>query len=126
MSVSVRPRAALLALLACLAPVTARCGIDVLKDVRYGLLPEQLLDVCLPPRNAPHPGVVFLHGGGWMSGDQKEFAVTCPFMASLGFVAASIAYRLAKVDNPATRWPAQLADSQLALQWLREHSAELG
>src|SRR5689334_18158846 len=49
-------------------------------------------------------------------------AVECALLASRGFVAATIEYRLA----PRNHWPAQLVDAQLAVRYLRSQSGALG
>ncbi len=64
------------------------------------------------------PIVVWIHGGGWRSGDKKGG----PFRALLdaGFAVASINYRL----SPEAKWPAQLDDCRSALSFLRNHASE--
>lgn len=100
---------------------------DLRLSIPYGPRPEQILDLCIPPNTGSRrPGVVFIHGGGWSQGDKKLYTTTCSLVARLGFVGATINYRLADADNPVTRWPAQLVDSQLAVRWLRGHASEFG
>ena len=65
--------------------------------------------------SGPFPAVVLIHGGGWRSGDKRDYADQCRELASRGFVAATINYRLSQVAV----WPAQLVDAQLAVRWLR-------
>lgn len=64
------------------------------------------------------PLIVWIHGGGWKSGDKKGG----PFRALLhsGFAVASINYRL---TNEA-RWPAQLDDCRTAMTFLRDHAGD--
>jgi len=98
-------------------------------DLTYcenGGVPEKL-DVYEPA--AAHgavPAVLFIHGGGWVSGDKtlQSGSVDDGVRAALlrqGWVFVSINYRLA----PAHRWPAQLQDSLCALRYLRAHAAAL-
>lgn len=101
----------------------ARYPVTTRVDIAYGPLPEEVLDLCLPVGSStPRPGVVLLHGGGWIAGDQHQDDNTCSYLASMGFVAASINYRLA----PAHIWPAQLVDAQLAVRWLRAQGPTIG
>ncbi|HET8910688.1 MAG TPA: alpha/beta hydrolase [Ktedonobacteraceae bacterium] len=90
-------------------------------NVPYGPLPGEILDLCqplTPPPAAGFPGLILLHGGGWVLGNQHLNDSTCKYMASLGFVTVAVNYRLA----PAYHWPAQLEDVQLAVRWLRSHA----
>ncbi len=97
-----------------------RYGVQTRPNLAYGPLPEELLDLCLPVgASGSRPGVLLIHGGGWTNGDKGEFAQQCNYLASLGFVAATINYRLA----PAHIWPAQLVDTQLALRFLRANAS---
>jgi acetyl esterase/lipase len=75
----------------------------------------------------PRPAVVVIHGGGWVEGDKFSFTLggheapaNIEGFAELGFVAASINYRLAK-DAP---FPAALEDCKCAVRWLRAHAKD--
>jgi acetyl esterase/lipase len=72
------------------------------------------------PRGAtgPLPAVIFIHGGGWIGGSQKDSPVTQ--LAQAGYFAASIEYRLSNV----TKWPAQIQDCKLGVRWLRANAAK--
>lgn len=95
-------------------------GTTVTRDVAYGPLPAERLDLCLPQQvSSLHAAVLFLHGGGWRAGDKSAFAVQCGQLAALGFVAVTVDYRLSQ-NAP---WPAQLVDAQLAVRWLRAQAA---
>ncbi len=92
-------------------------------NIPYGPLASagETLDLCLPGgAPAPRPAIVMIHGGGWVNGDKGLLASDCYALALRGFVVASINYRLA----PASRWPAQLVDAQLAVRWLRANAAK--
>src|SRR5262249_5209573 len=80
------------------------------------------LDLARPQGTGPFPVVIFLHGGGWISGTRKTYL---PYMAEAvqaGYVAVSVSYRLA----PADRFPAAVHDVKCAVRWLRAHSARYG
>jgi acetyl esterase/lipase len=92
-------------------------------DIAYGPLPDEALDLCLPIRAAlaepaPLPGIILIHGGGWIGGDKHTYSSLCSSLASWGFIVAAINYRLA----PEHIWPAQLIDAQLAVRWLRSQA----
>jgi acetyl esterase/lipase len=120
--------ALVLALAGCGEPSTsaapaARYTALVQSNVAYGPLPAEMLDLCRPSDAAgPRPGVVLIHGGGWSSGDKSQYATLCRQLATYGFVAATINYRL----TPGSIWPAQLVDAQLAVRSLRAHAADYG
>ncbi len=121
----------LMALCLLALPLVTAClpsGVVVERDIAYGTADGQrlLLDLYRPktPSAAPHPAVVFVHGGGWAAGDKRDFADGAQGLARLGYVALSVNYRLAdKGRNP---WPAQLDDVQRAVRWLRAHAAAYG
>ncbi len=91
------------------------------QNVAYGPLAAEVLDICAPVgAQGPRPGIIMIHGGGWAQGDKQQYDDACAFLASRGFVAATINYRLA----PAKAWPDQLVDAQLAVRWLRAHAGQ--
>lgn len=95
---------------------------EVSNDIPYGPLPAETLDLCQPQGATDlRPGVILIHSGGWDAGDKSEFAPECTLLASEGFVAATVNYRL----DPAHVWPTQLVDVQLAARYLRAHAGDL-
>jgi acetyl esterase/lipase len=111
-------------------------GVWVLPDVRYwtpyGFRPLTM-DIYLPPQTmtkpaAGFPMVMYIHGGGWMSGDSHAGDLVVDFpglladMAARGYVVASVNYRL---SSEAT-WPAQGQDIKAAIKFLRLHAADYG
>jgi acetyl esterase/lipase len=95
--------------------------IRVEKELVYGKAGkvELKLDLAMPKDGAgPFPAVVCLHGGGWRTGKRQDMTKVIELLASRGFVAATVTYRLA----PAHRFPAQIEDCQAAVRWLRRHA----
>jgi acetyl esterase/lipase len=68
------------------------------------------------------PCVLVLHGGGWDTGNRKEFETFNHFMAQRGYAVAAMDYRLA----PAATWPAQKEDTIDAIRYLQSRASELG
>ena len=70
-------------------------------------------------RHGPAPAVVYVHGGGWVSGDLDSggFLITTigPALAARGFVVVSLDYRL----GPRSPWPEQIEDVKCAVRYLR-------
>ncbi len=95
--------------------------------MQYGPLPAEQGDLFLPPGDSRQrrSAVLVIHGGGWIGGSRAANAGLSRFLAAQGFVVFNIDYRLAVASIPATHWPAQLEDCQLALRWMKQHAAEL-
>jgi acetyl esterase len=95
-------------------------NVKSVSNLSYGTAAEQKLDVCLPAdtAGAPRPAIIGVHGGSWKGGDKanQSWIGICRWLASEGFVTASVNYRLV----PAARFPAQLDDVRAAVRWLRE------
>ena len=70
----------------------------------------------------PSPGVVFVHSGGWFQGSPEEYTRHCHELASMGFVTATIEYRL----HPEGTVYDALADTKCAVRWMRAHAVEIG
>ena len=95
--------------------------LQTLLDIPYGTANGRLLslDALRPERDsgAALPVVLWLHGGGWYSGN-KRFALNVhmlDFLVHSGFGLASVEYRLS--DEAA--FPAQIHDVKAAIRWLR-------
>src|SRR5476651_2555195 len=104
------------------AQVAAAPAIREVDNVTFGHAAgvPLLLDLCLPARTptpsiARRPTVILVHGGSWTHGDKSEWSGICHWLASDGFVAASIGYRLA----PKYVFPAGIDDIETAVRWLR-------
>lgn len=101
--------------------------VDLATDLPYAATahPRQRLDLYLPraPTATTRPVVVYLHSGGWVSGDKGEGArFLGPLVAEGRFAGVSAGYRLA--DE--ARWPAQLHDVQAAVRWVRANAERYG
>jgi acetyl esterase/lipase len=120
------PAAVLLALLASVpapaAPVPQ--GTKVIADLAYVTNghDRQKLDLYLPEKAAaPTPVIVWIHGGGWVSGDKKENGAPGTVShTARGYAVASINYRL----SGDALFPAQIEDCKAAIRWLRAHASE--
>ena len=73
-----------------------------------------------PPRSA----IIFFFGGGWITGEPKQFYHQAKTLADLGMVAFSANYRV-KSRNKTT--PVEcVKDGKSAIRWVRENAAKLG
>lgn len=108
----------------------------VTRDIAY--LPDgeskHRLNLFRPPPSSTTPGavvptVVFVHGGGWDTGDRDlevggaEFYTNVGrYLAGHGIATAVVSYRLL----PDVRWPAQVEDVAAATAWVQRHAADWG
>jgi acetyl esterase/lipase len=83
---------------------------------------ELALDIYRAPQDDA-PVTVYVHGGGWRTGDK---AVDGPRrlapLSAYGVTVVSVDYRLA----PGATFPSQLHDVKAAVRWLRANGARLG
>jgi len=87
-------------------------------DLTYTMIDRQplLMDVYYPGSGGPWPGMVFVHGGGWVEGDKAPMAMV---PTDAGFLVVSINYRM----YPAYRFPAMIEDVKTAIRHLRAKSS---
>lgn len=76
--------------------------------------PDTDTSIALKPRAA----IVSVHGGSWARGDKSNvnWRSVCQWLASEGYVAVSVNYRLA----PASIFPSAITDIRKAVRWLRD------
>lgn len=77
-----------------------------------------------PVETTRHPAVLSIHGGSWARGDKgnSDWRNVCEWLASEGFVAYSVNYRLV----PAVSFPAAIEDLGLAVEWMRANAERYG
>jgi acetyl esterase/lipase len=108
------------------AAASLPANVSIEKDIvyaQYGAR-EVLLDLYLPKDRpaGPLPCVVVIHGGGWKTGDKQRFARHAAYLASKGFAAACIGYRL----MPEATIPQCIEDAKAAVRWVRANGARYG
>jgi acetyl esterase/lipase len=82
------------------------------------------LDLELPAGIGPHPLVVLLHGGGWEGGHRSAMHGEMRVLASHGYAAATVSYRLTRGSRHV--FPAAVQDVRCAVRWLRARADSLG
>ena len=67
------------------------------------------------------PVILCIHGGGFRAGTRESYDKLCVTLASHGYVAATMTYRLA----PAFPFPVAVIDCKAAVRWLRANATKL-
>lgn len=113
----------------------------LVEDIAYAPANEQegsnLLDIYRPRADSSRrrPVFVWIHGGGWFSGDKRNvnIAPKARALVRAGFVFVSINYRLSPdLDGPLAfsrdrlRYPTHVKDAARALGWIDRHIAAYG
>lgn len=94
---------------------------DTLYDVSYCSADSgQKMDIYFPDTGGPWPVLMYIHGGSWMHGDKSEAAMFANGMNMLGYLVASVNYRL----YPPASFPSMIEDVKCAVRSLRAHAAE--
>lgn len=74
------------------------------------------------PESTTLPVLVFIHGGGWHSGDPQDYAFAGRNLADEDMLLVNIGYRL----NHNGKFPAMLEDSAKAVRWVYDNIADYG
>ncbi len=99
---------------------------DTRLDIKYRTVDgvDLHLDVYTPKgQKGPFPVVIYIHGGGWSSGDKSGGAgmTETPELLLRGYAVISINYRLA----PKYTVPKQLDDVKYAVRWVKSNARDL-
>ncbi|MBD8490588.1 alpha/beta hydrolase fold domain-containing protein [Echinicola sp. CAU 1574] len=83
---------------------------------------ELKLDVFCPENQGTKtiPGILFVHGGGWKSGDRSLQIPLAKALAAKGYITAVMDYRLS-LEAP---YPAGVHDVKDAIKWIKDHANE--
>ncbi|WP_312766096.1 alpha/beta hydrolase [Epilithonimonas sp.] len=95
-------------------------NIKVEKDVIYKNRNSKslLADIYYPKDSTQkYPGIILVHGGGWISGSKGNERFLAQELASKGYVAMSLNYSLS--DD--AKYPAAVEDIENALKFLKKH-----
>lgn len=111
----------LIALMAVPGLATAQ-GVSVQKNVTYSKS-GQKLDYCKPKGEVRKTALIFIHGGGFSSGDRSAMRGFCELLARGGFPGVTISYRLTSAGHA---FPAALQDVSTAVAWVRANEKALG
>jgi acetyl esterase len=101
-----------------------RASVAAVRDHRVAVEGGEIrVRTFTPSGAAPHPALVYFHGGGWVTGDLDTHEGICRALANAaGCVVASVDYR----RPPEFRYPAAAEDAYAATRWVAEHARDLG
>jgi acetyl esterase/lipase len=105
-----------------LAPFAPPGSVTVASDVAYGDDPMQKIDIYTPAKAHGLPIAVFVHGGGFVNGNKKDYANVPTYLSQHGMVAVNVNYRLA----PKVTWPAESEDVAAVVAFLKKNAARYG
>jgi acetyl esterase/lipase len=93
-------------------------------DIEYLRHPNLTLQARLyrPAGNGPFPAIVDVHGGAWTSSDRFGNAPIDRHLAANGIVVLALDFRM----PPVAKYPAQIADVNAGIRYLKAHAAEFG
>jgi len=98
-------------------------GFTTVRDIVYAQPDGRELLATLympdtPGEEALRPGMVLIHGGGWMFGTRYQQAYYCRNFARQGYVVMTIQYRM----MPKHPFPDCVHDAKAAVRWLRANA----
>jgi acetyl esterase/lipase len=107
--------------------VSAEDPVVVRADVGYVSRggQELALDVYMPSDRERGPAVLLVHGGSWRAGNKRDLESTARRLATDGFVAFAVEYRLLPPGGRAT-FRQQLSDLKRAIGWIRTNGHRFG
>lgn len=101
-------------------------GVTEQRSLRYDAQdPDALLDVYFPPKVQGSAQrlttVVWVHGGGFVSGRREDVANYLHILAARGYVVVNVDYSIA----PGATWPTPTRQLNAALAYLQQHAGAL-
>jgi pectinesterase len=94
------------------------------RDVVFAKYGERQLQIdwFRPDDGKIYPGILVVHGGGWIGGNRPSFETIARDLAAAGYVVANLDYRLATE----TKFPGAVLDTKAAIRWMRANAEALG
>lgn len=91
---------------------------DLSREISYGKLPRQKLDVYRPATGRQSgPVMVFIYGGSWKTGERHQYRFVGEAFTRRGYTVVIPDYRL----SPEATFPAFMNDAANAVRWVREN-----
>ena len=97
-------------------------GIQTIRDTTYCSIGDRELKAdLLLPESSNHIALLFIHGGGWRSGNKGQHFPLAQQLASRGYTVLLPEYRL----STEALFPAAVYDVKAAIRWVRKNSNAL-
>ena len=109
----------------CIAKPKIREDIIAKENIAYSTPNEGrslLLNLYRPNNNKKYPALLMIHGGGWSSGNLSLQIPMAQQIATKGYVAIPVEYRL----SPEAEYPAAVYDLKTAVRWIRANAEKYG
>ena len=111
-------------------------SVTFVENIPYGIHDENVFDIFIPESDSPVPLVIYIHGGGFISGSKEvcyepmwdgswDFPSEIDILLSHGIAFATIKYRLLAINGDSEGIRKPLRDSKRCLQFIRKNSAAL-
>ncbi len=99
-------------------------GVIARQDIAYGTGADERLDLFLPPVGVPRrsPVIVWVHGGGFVTGSKESVANWLKLVAAAGYPVVSVEY----TRGASRAYPLPVRQLQAALAFLQANQARLG
>jgi acetyl esterase/lipase len=110
-----------------LLPELTNCTIQTGVPYASDMNPYHQMNVYLPVGAGPFPAFVYIHGGGWVSGNCSEYDTLGQFYAKRGIAGFSIDYTLAvplRTNSSFASWPAAIQDVIMAIRCIKENAKQ--
>lgn len=97
-------------------------GVSEILDIQYDTADKDAkLDIYYPADiNKDLPVIVWVHGGGWLSGNKGQTGNYFKILAAHGYVVVSIDYSIA----PEKKYPTPVKQTMAALKFLQDNSSK--
>ncbi len=96
--------------------------VSVETNIPYDQYKETVLDILTPKAagTEKRPGLIMIHGGGWVGGTKEQRIPACLRYVAQGFVVANVEYRLAR----SAAAPAAVSDVLKAADWFHKNAGK--
>lgn len=107
---------------ALLNAVIPKGQMDMQRDIPYGIVPRQKLDIYQPRflSSKSLPVVLFFYGGSWDSGSKQDYLFVAEALTTQGYLVVIADYRL----YPEVKFPQLMHDPAAAFKWVKGHIAK--
>lgn len=92
----------------------------IAKNIAYGSQPHQLLDIYQPDKPGSYPVIVYIHGGGWNSGNKELYALVAQKLVPYDVVVVVPRYQL----YPDATYTQMRDDVSTSLAWTVDNIAQ--